>query len=142
MQAIVDKMRSDFFPLNIGVFGSKALLNRTSRFGPATLAVRTFEKHFLSVMSGVGSSRVILSVCLSLLHPVPYCRTDINLRQLSFLKMFLVSIGWGLSFFIVCCFARRRSTCVFLLLQMFSDVVWRPGISIAGQLIVSVSPRF
>ena len=25
------------------------------------------------------------------MHPVPYCRTDINLRQLSFLKMFLVS---------------------------------------------------
>ena len=39
-------------------------------------------------MSGVGSARVILSVCLSLLHPVSYCRTD--LRQLSFLKMFLV----------------------------------------------------
>ena len=46
----------------------KTLLNRTSCFGPATLktlAVRTFEKHFLSVMSGVGSARVILSVCLS-----------------------------------------------------------------------------
>ena len=26
-----------------------------------------------------------------IMHPVPYCRTDINLRQLSFLKMFLVS---------------------------------------------------
>ena len=25
-----------------------------------------------------------------IMHPVPYCRTDINLRQLSFLKMFLV----------------------------------------------------
>ena len=29
----------------------------------------------------------------------------------------------------------------FLLLQVFS-VVWRPGLYIAGQLIVSVSPRF
>ena len=26
-----------------------------------------------------------------IMHPVPYCRTDINLRQLSFLKMFLVT---------------------------------------------------
>ena len=26
------------------------------------------------------------------MHPVPYCITDINLRQLSFLKMFLVHI--------------------------------------------------
>ena len=25
------------------------------------------------------------------MHPVPYCRTDINLRHLSFLKMFLVN---------------------------------------------------
>ena len=94
MQAIVDKMRSDFSALNIGVFGSKALLNRTSRFGPATLKDSRrkdrFEKHFLSVMSGVGSARVILSVCLSVCLSVPYCRTDINLRQLSFLKMFLV----------------------------------------------------
>ena len=31
MQAIVDKMRSDFSPLNIGVFGSKALFHRTER---------------------------------------------------------------------------------------------------------------
>ena len=28
-----------------------------------------------------------------IMHPVPYCRTDINLRQLSFLKMFLVSFA-------------------------------------------------
>ena len=26
-----------------------------------------------------------------IMHPVPYCRTDINLRQLSFLKVFLVT---------------------------------------------------
>ena len=25
-----------------------------------------------------------------IMHPVPYCRIDVNLRQLSFLKMFLV----------------------------------------------------
>ena len=31
---------------------------------------------------------------------------------------------------------------VFLLLQVISDVVWRPWISIAVQIIVSVSPRF
>ena len=38
MQAIVDKKDAfGFSPLNIGVFGSNALLNRTSRFGPATL---------------------------------------------------------------------------------------------------------
>ena len=42
----------------------------------------------------------------------------------------------------VCCLAHQGSTGVFLLLQTFSDVVWRPALSIAGQLIVSVSPRF
>ena len=31
---------------------------------------------------------------------------------------------------------------VFLLLQIFGDVVRGPGLCIAGQLIVSVSPRF
>ena len=32
--------------------------------------------------------------------------------------------------------------CLFLLLTIFSDVVWRQGFSIVGQLNVSVSPRF
>ena len=41
-----------------------------------------------------------------------------------------------------CCSAHRGSTGVFLLLQIFSDVVWCPGLSIARQLIVSLSPRF
>ena len=40
-----------------------------------------------------------------IMHPVLYCRTDINLRQLSFLQMFLVSeaqtlkmLVWGACF--------------------------------------------
>ena len=31
---------------------------------------------------------------------------------------------------------------VFLLLEIFSAVVWRPGISIAEQLLESMNPRF
>ena len=31
---------------------------------------------------------------------------------------------------------------VFLFLDIFNDVVWRPGISIAEQLIESMNPRF
>ena len=31
---------------------------------------------------------------------------------------------------------------LFILLDIFSDVVWRPGISIAQQLIKSINPRF
>ena len=38
---------------------------------------------------------------------------------------------------LVYCMAYRDSTGVFLCYQIFSVVVWRPGISIAGQLIVS-----
>ena len=33
------------------------------------------------------------------------------------------------------------TTGVFLLLQIFSDDVWLPGLSIPRQLIISVSPR-
>ena len=45
---------------------------------------------------------------------------------------------------LVCCMARRGSTIVFRfrLLQMFLYVFLRPRISIAGQLIASVSRRF
>ena len=72
------------------------------RFGPATLKdfrrsissqswldLALQESYCLSVCLSVCLS---LSLSLSLLHPVPYCRTDINLRQLSFLKMFLGNI--------------------------------------------------
>ena len=38
--------------------------------------------------------------------------------------------------------AHQGSTGGFLLLRIFSDVVWHPGLFIAGQLIVSASPRF
>ena len=31
---------------------------------------------------------------------------------------------------------------VFLLLEIFCDVVWRPGISITEQLLESMNPRF
>ena len=40
----------------------------------------------------------------------------------------------------VCCLAHQGSTGDFSMLQIFSDVVWHPGLSIAGKLIVSVSP--
>ena len=43
---------------------------------------------------------------------------------------------------LVCCLAHRGSTSVFSLLQIFSNVVWRPVLYIAAKLIVSVSPRF
>ena len=43
---------------------------------------------------------------------------------------------------LVYCLANRGSNGVFLLLKIFIGVVWRPVLSIAGQLIVSVSPRF
>ena len=43
---------------------------------------------------------------------------------------------------LVGCLDYRGSTDVFRLLPIFGDVVWRPGLSIAGQLIASVSPHF
>ena len=53
-----------------------------------------------------------------------------------------IQFSWlGLEIF-VCCLAHWGSIGVFLLLQIVSDVVRRPGLSIAGHLIVSVCPRF
>ena len=43
---------------------------------------------------------------------------------------------------LVRCLTHQGSTGVLLLLQIFSNVVRCPELSIAGQLIVSVSPRF
>ena len=51
--------------------------------------------------------------------------------------MMAIPFSWLVPKLLVCCLANRDSTSVFLLLQIFSDVVWRPGISIAGQHIVS-----
>ena len=43
---------------------------------------------------------------------------------------------------LVCCLPDWVSTGVFFLLQIFSDVVRRQGLSIFRQFFVSVSPRF
>ena len=54
----------------------------------------------------------------------------------------VVHFSWFRLELLVRCLAHRGSTGVFPLLQIFSDVVWRQGLSIAGQLIVSVSRLF
>ena len=52
-----------------------------------------------------------------------------------------IHFSWLRPGLLVCCLVHRRSTVIHLL-QVFSDVVRHPRLSIAGQLIVSVSPRF
>ena len=74
-------------PLTRGGFSPLSCSPPTRAFGTRTCLP---PDHFLNRGDGPA---VCLSVCLSLLHPVPYCRTDINLRQLSFLKMFLVLVS-------------------------------------------------
>ena len=56
------------------------------------------------------------------------------------LKLFLL-VGWDRSFFSVA-WPTGVQLVFFRLLAIFSDVVWRQGLSIVGQLNVSVNPRF
>ena len=68
--------------------------------------------------------------------------SGVRLYDGSDLKLFLL-VGWDRCFLSVAWPTLVQLLIVFfLLLQIFSDVVWRPGISIAGQLILSVNPRF
>ena len=63
----------------------------------------------------------------------------LEFSQLNFLLSLSPDIhfSWLGPELLVCCLAHKGSTSVFLLLQIFSDVVWRPGLSIAGQLVSS-----
>ena len=59
---------------------------------------------------------------------------------ISFLQNTQCLVGWGRSFLTVAWPIEVHL--VFSFAPDFSNVVWRPGSSIAGQFIVFVSPRF
>ena len=70
------------------------------------------------------------------------CTPVVRRQTLWWPRLKAFHFSWlGLKLF-VCCLTHRGSTGAFRLLRIFSDVVWHPGITITGQLIVSASPHF
>ena len=69
-----------------------------------------------------------------------YDGPDLKLLNLVGLDRSFLSVAWPIGVQLVFFFFFYFY--FFFFLQIFSDVVWRSGLSIAGQLIVSVSPRF
>ena len=77
----------------------------------------------------------------SFFNCTPVGRTSDSMMTTTY-SCIAIYFSWLRPELLVCCFAHRGSTGVLLFLHMFSDVVWHSVISIAGQLIVSLSPRF
>ena len=69
-------------------------------------------------------------------------RLWVGRQTLCWSRLEAIHFRWLRLELLVCFLAQRGSTCVLLLLQIFSDVVRRQGFSIVGELIVSMSPGF
>ena len=76
-----------------------------------------------------------------IMHPVPYCRTDINLRQLSFLKMFLVT---DICLIYTVCFKNSIFSFFFFFCFFFSFLIfiWFDGEDIGHMFQICISDSF
>ena len=73
--------------------------------------------------------------------PSLIARQWIGRQTLGWSRLKVIPFSWLGPELLVCCLTLRGSTGVFRLLQIFSDVVWRPETSFAGQLILFMNPR-